>query len=303
MRNWHAIASVQRTVQQVFVATMTELMMAADEPVPALIDAPGESEDARTTPGASSSAGSVESLSLPSAVSAQEHTDTSSSDESNWCDPLRASRWYNVRGARSVSPGTCRYQRATAVSMMRTFPLSRFSEYPREQYRQPRGRLIERPVLHPRLQVWASMPHLLFGGDSHQVNPPIGMHGLELRSNEFRNHQIKSCLKVKRAVTFIAGGDALAPVVRDGEVATFKPVASTRTLQIGDIVFVTMQPEMFELGLRIYGNGAFKNGSTHWQLRDMRDPCVTEGWCQSRHIYGRLKCPSVHRRLHRPMSV
>ena len=147
------------------------------------------------------------------------------------------------------------------------------------------------------------MPCLLFGRESHQVNPPRDMYGLEAKENEMRIIMIKFCLKEGRAVRFEAGGDALSPVVRDGEVATFEPVVDTRTLQIGDIVFVTMQPEMFELGLRIYGNGAFKNGSPHWQLRVMRDPCVTEGWCHSRHIHGRLKCPPVHRCLHQPMSV
>ena len=126
---------------------------------------------------------------------------------------------------------------------------------------------------------------------------------LELWNNEIRNVEMKWSLKRNRAVHFIAGGDALSPVVRDGEVATFEPVVDTRTLQIGDIVFVTMLPELLECGLRIYGNGAFKNGSTHWQLRDMRDPCVTQGWCKSRHIHGRLQCPPVHRRLHQPMSV
>ena len=159
LRNWHAIASLQRTVQRAFVDKMTELMMAADIPSPPLIDAPGESEDAGTTPGASSSAGPVQSLISPlahvPAVSAQEYTDTSSSEQSDWRVPLRARPGYSGRGGRSVSPGDCRYQRATAVSMMRTFPLARYSEYPREQYRRPDGRaraIIRNggPPLHPR---------------------------------------------------------------------------------------------------------------------------------------------------------
>ena len=146
---------------------------------------------------------------------------------------------------------------------------------------QPHAPMPTRPV-----------PKILF--QAHEIHPSYEAdwtldsgNGEELWLRRFRNCMIKDLLVSKRSVQYRSTGGSLAPRVQENDVTMWEPIVNHASLVIGDIVFCAVQPRDRFYGHMIHYIGDW-NGTTYWQIGNMKNPPWMNGWCYAEHIFGRL---------------
>jgi hypothetical protein len=107
----------------------------------------------------------------------------------------------------------------------------------------------------------------------------------EMRRREMRNVMIRDMLKEGRSVCYRSSGWSLWPRVHSNDQTTYDPVTSADQVQVGDIVFCTVQPnDRFFAHLVKEKN--WRNAA--WRFTISNFAGSVNGWCLIEHIYGRL---------------
>ena len=131
-------------------------------------------------------------------------------------------------------------------------------------------------------------PRIDFAFQAHEVRPPYDLDtDRELEFREARNQSIKAQLLEGKTVAYHQSGWSLYPRASKNDLCCYVPVRFDESVDEGDIVFCEVQPEghfyahlvqtkQWAVGLRrwIYGIS---------DLKGRRN-----GWCEIKHIYGKL---------------
>ena len=109
--------------------------------------------------------------------------------------------------------------------------------------------------------------------------------GEEMKRRKMRNEMIKDKLKAGRSVCYRSSGWSLYPRVHCNDQTTYDPVTSADQVQVGDIVFCTVQPyDRFFAHLVKEKNWR----GAAWCFAISNFAGRVNGWCLIEHIYGRL---------------